>query len=235
MSDIKSLLDLADELDEKGLETEADLVEEYLRKTARKGVHKCGLREDTVTRHQELLEGYEKALGGFRKQYKKLLLSNNEKDSSNDGPLRETLRGIAHNENAVQLHNMYFEDVIDCKPYEIDRTKFLWNEIKERYIGTRNKFKQDLKRVAKTPRCGWVLINYCTLTGGIYLDIVDLHEVGHVATSLPIACVDMWEHAYFSDFGLDKEEYLDWFLGRMDWRKPEKRLKNYIRLRRKDA
>jgi Fe-Mn family superoxide dismutase len=231
MSDVKELLDLADQLDEKGLEAEADLVERYLLKTARKGFHKCGLREETVTNHLELLEGYKKALEAHRKSVKKAMLSNNEKDSPNQGALREALRGIAHNENSVQLHEMYIEDIIECKPYDIERTRVLWPQIKERYVGTRNKFKGDLKRIAKLPRSGWVLVNFCTVTGNINLDIVDLHEIGHIATSVPILAIDLWEHAFFHDFGNDREEYLDWVLSRVDWRKPEKRLKRLLKIK----
>ena len=231
MSEVKELLDLADRLDEKGLESEADVVEQYLLKTARKGFHKCGLKEETVERHLELLEAYKKAVEAHRKAIKRALLSNNEKDSPNQGVLRESLKGVAYNENSVQLHEMYLEDIIECKPYDIEKTKLLWGELKTRYCGNRNKFKHDLKRIANLPRSGWVILNFCTMTGDINIDIVDLHDSGHIATRLPILAVDLWEHAFFNDFGNDREEYLDWVFDRIDWKKPEKRLRRYLKIK----
>lgn len=228
---MKELLDLADLLDEKGMEAEASLIDEAIRKTARKGVHKCGLKEDTVSSHQELLESYKRANDEHKKNYKKALLSSNSKDSPNEGELREALRGIAHNENAVHLHLMYFEDIIESKPCDIEKAPFIWEELNSRYVGSRNKLKNDIKRVAKTSRNGWLLINFCTVTGTISLDTIDLHEIGQIATRLPLTCIDLWEHAYFNDFGLDKEEYVDWVLSKIDWRKAEKRLRRYIKVK----
>ena len=65
----------------------------------------------------------------------------------------------------------------------------------------------------------------------IYIDVIDLHEIGVPIFSIPIAALDMWEHAYFADFGLDKEAYVEWWLSKMDWRNPDKRLKNLVKLK----
>jgi superoxide dismutase len=43
--------------------------------------------------------------------------------------------------------------------------------------------------------------------------------------------LDMWEHAYYADFGLDKEKYVEWFLSRVDWRNPTKRIKALQRVK----
>jgi superoxide dismutase len=58
-----------------------------------------------------------------------------------------------------------------------------------------------------------------------------MHDSGHIATSLPILAIDLWEHAYCHDFGNNREEYLEWVLTRIDWRKPEKRLRKYLRIK----
>jgi Fe-Mn family superoxide dismutase len=49
--------------------------------------------------------------------------------------------------------------------------------------------------------------------------------------SIPILALDMWEHAYYSDFGLDKGAYVDWYLSHLDWRNPRKRIKNILRMK----
>lgn len=231
MSDLKRLLEISDTLDSAGFEKEADYLDTHISKIAKKGFHKSGLKEETVDGHRDLYEGYKGALEAHTKAYKKAGLSSNEKDSPNDGVLRESLKGMTYNSNAVFLHEMYFADVYDSKPYSLEQTKRLWDELKSRYTGIRNKFTTDLKRAAKTPRNGWVLITYCTLTGNILITIADLHDDGVMACGVPIACIDLWEHAYVRDFGNDREAYFDWWLDRMDWRNVEKRFKQLARVK----
>jgi Fe-Mn family superoxide dismutase len=228
MFDKKDLLDLADKLDEKGLESEADLVQEYLTKTARKSIHKCGLSEDTISHHEELLEAYEKAMKHFEGEYKKVMRSNNEKDSSNYGKLREITSNYAHNCNAVRLHNLFMDDVVNCKPFSLEKDSQMKDLMKDLFDG---QFETELKRLAKIPRSGWVVLNFCTITKKLYLSIIDLHDQNVVACAVPVMALDMWEHSYFSDFGLDKEAYVEWFLSQLDWRNVRKRVKNYQRIR----
>ena len=67
------------------------------------------------------------------------------------------------------------------------------------------------------------------LDGKIYIDITDLHEIGMQAHSIPLLAIDLWEHAYVSDFGNNRDAYMDWAVGRIDWRKADKRFKRLLR------
>ena len=230
-TEIKQVLDVLASLDSKGHNREVDVLDAYLRKSAKKGMHKCGLEDSTVTAHRELMEGYRKEATALAKEKKKVFLSSNEKDNPNNSKLRTICRDLAHNENAAFLHEMYFEDVVDCKPCSIEKTKFLKDALGDMYIRSAKDFEKDIKRMAKLSRNGWLLVTFCTQHREIHLDIVDLHEIGPFVCSVPIAALDMWEHAYFSDFGLDKEAYVDWWLSQMDWRNPEKRLRNLLRIK----
>lgn len=230
MADINQLLDLSDILDQKGLEKEADILDSFLTKAAKTQMHKCGLTEATVQEHQSLLDGYKKALDSYQKEYSKVLRSN-EQGSPNAGTLREVLRNLSHNTNAVFLHEMYFTDVINCKPYPLEKDDQAKNLIKEFFPGGANKLEEQIKRVAMTPRNGWVILAFCTQSKSLNLEIIDLHEIGSSICSIPVLALDMWEHAYYRDFGLDKEAYINWFLERLDWRNIRNRIKNLARLK----
>jgi Fe-Mn family superoxide dismutase len=232
MSNIKKLLDVSDLVDQAGLTKEADAITEViesLTKTAKKGFHKCGLKDETVQHHEELLESYEKSMKHFEGEYKKVMRSNNEKDTPNMGKLREITQSYAHNCNAVRFHTMYMDDVVNSRPYSIDKDTQMKAMLKELYDS--NQMTHELNRMAKIPRSGWVVMNYCLITKKLYLSVVDLHDQHVVACAVPVMALDMWEHAYFNDFGSDKEAYIDWFLGRMDWRNVRKRIKNYQRVK----
>lgn len=230
-TEIKQVLDVLASLDKKGHNQEVDILDSYLRKSAKKGVHKCGLDDTTVNAHRELMEGYRKEANSLAKEKKKVFLSSNEKDNPNNSKLRTICRDLAHNENAAFLHEMYFADAVDSKPFPIAKTKFLKEILGDLYVRSAKDFEKDIKRMAKLSRNGWLLVSFCTQSRELCLDIVDLHEIGVQACSVPIAALDLWEHAYFADFGLDKEAYVDWWLSKMDWRNPEKRLRNLLRLK----
>jgi superoxide dismutase, Fe-Mn family len=230
-TEIKQVLDVLATLDKKGHAAEVNVLDAYLRKSAKKGVHKCGLEDATINAHRELMEKYRKNANSLAKEKKKVFLSSNEKDNSSNSKLRTICRDISHNENAAFLHEMYFQDCVDNKPCSIEKTKFLKDSLGNLYIRSAKDFQKDIKRMAKLSRNGWLLMSFCTESRDIHLEIVDLHEVGHIACKIPIAALDMWEHAYFADFGLDTEAYVDWWLSQMDWRNPEKRLKNLLRLK----
>lgn len=234
MSNLEKLLDLSDELDQNGLAKQAEIIDNYvdhLTKMARQGIHKCGLKEETVENHIELLKGYEKALSHYKGEYKKILQSNNEKDSPNYGKLREHAENMTYNCNAVNLHKMYMDDVINNNPFSLEKDSQMVDLLKDLYGGDYNKLAHELKRLALIPRNGWVLLSFCTISKELFFNVIDLHDQHVDGFAIPILALDMWEHAYYHDFGLDKEAYVDWFLGRIDWRNPRKRLKNLTRLK----
>ena len=45
--------------------------------------------------------------------------------------------------------------------------------------------------------------------------------------SIPVFGIDMWEHAYFSQYKGDKEKYCQTFLQQLDWEKVSKNFEEY--------
>jgi superoxide dismutase, Fe-Mn family len=233
INEISKLVEISDKLDEIGLSKEADFVDQHiigLTKTAKAGYHKCGLKEETVEQHNKLLAGYIKASDHLKKEYKKIIQSSNEIDSPNYGALRDIMQNYAHNINAINFHEMYFEDTMKNNPYSIEKDNQMKAILKELDCDY-SKFEKEIKRLAEVSRNGWVLLSYCTITKKLHFNVIDLHDQHLVAMSIPILALDMWEHAYYSDFGLDKSAYVDWYLSRLDWRNPRKRIKNILRMK----
>ncbi len=233
MSDLHRLLELSDQLDQKGLESEADLLDSCIvnfSKTAKINLHKCGLKEESVDNHLELYKGYEKAVSHYESEYKKLFQSNNEVESPNYGKLRDLTVNYPASKNSVLLHDLYLADVINNNPYPIEKDKQM-HDILKSLFGDYNKFVHELTRLAQVSRNGWVLLCYCTEDKKLHFNVIDLHEEHLIACYVPVLALDMWEHAYVNDFGVNKEAYVEWFLNRIDWRNPRKRLKNLMRLK----
>ncbi len=52
---------------------------------------------------------------------------------------------------------------------------------------------------------------------------IDDHATNHLTGCTPLLVMDMWEHAFMTDFGLKKPDYMEAFLTNVDWEAVEKR------------
>jgi Fe-Mn family superoxide dismutase len=108
-------------------------------------------------------------------------------------------------------HQVFFNHLNgDGKP-----TKEFLSLIKDPYDNFKN-FINDLKATALSSR-GWAYIAYC------YTHEQIINVVGDAQNTFPIwgcdliGAIDMYEHAYFADFGTDKERYIDAILSIIDY------------------
>lgn len=59
------------------------------------------------------------------------------------------------------------------------------------------------------------------------LDVRVYNGTGTPIHDKPLLAIDMWEHAYYLDYQLDKKSYLDNLFHLIDWRVIEKRLEQF--------
>ena len=53
---------------------------------------------------------------------------------------------------------------------------------------------------------------------------LDMHNMWSPANLVPILVLDVYEHAYMIDYGIDRGKYLDAFMSNLDWDVVAKRL-----------
>lgn len=78
-------------------------------------------------------------------------------------------------------------------------------------------FKSHVKSYAKTRGIGWVVLFGNEQNGDLKLTWIADHDKGLLAGWTPISVIDLWEHAYICQFGLDKEKYIDLVFEYTDW------------------
>ena len=49
------------------------------------------------------------------------------------------------------------------------------------------------------------------------------HDVGHLAGAVPLLILDVFEHAYATDYGIKRMDYIEAFMKAIDWKVVEKR------------
>ncbi len=64
---------------------------------------------------------------------------------------------------------------------------------------------------------GWTVLAYDTRDNGLHNILLDAHNVGVISSWTPLLVLDVYEHAYYIDFGTAKKAYIDAFIKNIDW------------------
>ena len=72
---------------------------------------------------------------------------------------------------------------------------------------------------------GWAILYQDDVTDGLFNQWINEHEVGHLAGCAPILVMDVFEHAFLTDYGLKRADYIAAFFKNINWDAVEARLK----------
>ncbi|MCL2357317.1 MAG: Fe-Mn family superoxide dismutase [Defluviitaleaceae bacterium] len=114
--------------------------------------------------------------------------------------------------NGVILHEMYFENLGSQKSAPGAKMQNIFNK----YFGGFDKWKEDFIATATSAR-GWCILVFEPRTATYRNIVLDLHNEGQIMSASPLIVLDMYEHAYFLDYGTDKATYINRFLTNYPW------------------
>jgi Fe-Mn family superoxide dismutase len=150
--------------------------------------------------------------------YKAMIKRVDEKEVHNstqalDDNLRHTFWAQSYALNGIELHSLFFENLIPggSEPY----LGFL-NCINDKFSGL-EELNQRLFDASLMSR-GWTLLSKNRYTSDVRIITVDSHEEGLITGYDPILVLDMWEHAYWMDWGSNKKGYISALLNNIDWK-----------------
>jgi Fe-Mn family superoxide dismutase len=124
--------------------------------------------------------------------------------------------------NGMRLHEYYFENL--GGKAALDKAGALAKKLAEAY-GTYEAWEQDFRATGAMRGIGWVVLYQDNVTGGLFNQWVNEHEVGHLAGCRPLFIMDVFEHAYMVDYGLKRADYIGAFFKNINWKAVENRLK----------
>lgn len=125
--------------------------------------------------------------------------------------------------NGTILHELYFGNLASNKSKPGPQTLALLTE----NWGSLENFKTDLMACASCSR-GWVVTSYQILDGKAYNYVLDAHNETVPLLALPILIVDIYEHAYTIDFGIQRAEYLKVLWQTINWDAVEERMLQWV-------
>ena len=126
----------------------------------------------------------------------------------------ELKRRMGFEFNGMRLHEYYFENLGGKTPP--DKSGKFVQKLTESF-GSYEAWEQDFKATGAMRGIGWVVLYQDNITGSLFNQWINEHEVGHFAGCTPILVMDVFEHAFMLDYGLKRADYITAFFNNINW------------------
>lgn len=178
--------------------------------------------------HDKLYAGYVKKAGEISEKLIALAKSGEYEGSATYSELRALKTEETFAVNGVYLHEWYFDGLggdpstdSTGSPQASSRQAApeLSKALEEKW-GTMENGLNYFSACAMAAR-GWSVLAWDTKAGKLKHYNSDAHNQGGVWGCLPIIVLDVYEHAYFIDYGSDRKKYIEDFWRNFNWDKAE--------------
>lgn len=175
-----------------------------------------GISKKAVEEHMKLYQGYVTKYNEIQEKLAALTDDDFAKANQTYSAIRELKVELTFAYGGIVNHEIYFNHLGgDGK----EPTGELMKQI-EKDFGSFEAYKKDLKASGIAAR-GWVWLAWNEREGRLFNYVGDAQNSFPVWFAKPIMAMDVYEHAYFMDFGSARAGYIDSFLQNMDWSKVE--------------
>jgi len=171
-----------------------------------------GINPSTLEMHLTLYQGYVKNTNALEE-----MLSKTDDRSIAYGALK---RRFAWEFDGMVLHELYFENLGGKSPLQ---TKSALYKAIEKDFGSFEKWRQNFFATGMIRGIGWVILYIDPINKQLHNIWVDDHHINHIAGGVPLLVMDVWEHAYITEYGLNRGGYIDAFYKNIDWKAVETR------------
>jgi len=124
--------------------------------------------------------------------------------------------------NGMRLHEYYFGNLGGKEA--LNKSGKLGKKLAEDF-GSYEDREKDFRSTGTMRGIGWAILYQDNITGKIFDQWINEHETGHPAGCLPLLIMDVFEHAFMTDYGLKRVDYIEAFFKNIDWNVVESRLK----------
>lgn len=170
-----------------------------------------GFSDKMLSTHFGLYEGYVKNVRRAAESIAKL--AENEKLDTLE--YAELKRRFGWEWNGMRLHEYYFSNLTkDGKAFDDDSA--LATQIKKDF-GTFEAWEKYFRATAAMRGIGWVILYFDPAVQKLFNVWISEHDTGHFAGAVPLLVLDVFEHAYFTDYGSKRADYIEAFMKAIDW------------------
>jgi len=134
----------------------------------------------------------------------------------------ELKRRLGWEFNGMRLHEYYFENL--GGKGALGKSGKLNRKLTEEF-GSYENWEKDFRGTGAMRGIGWTILYQDNVTGRLWNQWINEHDVGHPAGCTPILVLDVFEHAFMLDYGLKRADYIEAFFKNIKWSAVEARLK----------
>ena len=122
--------------------------------------------------------------------------------------------------NGMKLHELYFGNMKNGGNMISDGK--LKQKIKKIY-GSLENWKKNFIAVGTMRGIGWTILAYDKESDELFNLWIGEHNEGHLCSQEILLAMDVWEHAYMTDYGIKRTDYINAFIENINWMEVEKR------------
>jgi Fe-Mn family superoxide dismutase len=163
-----------------------------------------------LAEHVKLFYGYKDMLNRAEEN---IIIDPKPKKPALDHQFSNTMWSHSYSMGGVRLHEMFFGGLsLNPSP---PSEQFMDTVVQE--FGGLDELYTMIKSVALVSR-GWAVLAQDPSTMYLHVFSMDSHDEGACFGFKPLLVIDVWEHAYWMDWGTNKAGYLDALKQYIDWK-----------------
>lgn len=170
-----------------------------------------GLSEALLSDHLSLYMGYVSNVNKLGAALRKLA----EEEKTETPEFAEMTRRYGWEFDGMRLHELYFGNLnpVTRPPKRESR---LYRQIQGDFGGF-EAWEREFRGIGAMRGIGWAVLYLDPSVPRVLNAWIDQHHAGHLSGCRELLVLDVFEHAYIRDYGLERKEYIDAFFEHIDW------------------
>ncbi len=124
--------------------------------------------------------------------------------------------------NGMRLHELYFGNLAKSGKVLAKESALMKKIVAD--FGSYENWEKEMRAITAMRGIGWGVLCYDISTGRLFNTWINEHDVGHLSTCAPILVIDVFEHAYITDYGIKRADYLEALFKVLNWEEASRRL-----------
>ena len=182
-----------------------------------------GFSETLLKNHFTLYQGYVTNTNKVMDALSQMLKEN----KTGTPEYAELKRRLGWEFNGMRLHELYFGNLGGTSA--VNKSGKLARKLAEDF-GSYENWEKDFKATGSMRGIGWCVLYQDTADNRLINFWINEHDVSHPAGCNPVLIMDVFEHAYMTDYQLKRADYIEAFMKNISWSAAEARLEAFLKV-----